>query len=148
MTTERLPDELVVFRICAPSMDGDETGLPSYKCFELSSDDKAAKPPALTVWDSQRTTPQQCVAIRGVKPKAGSMVVKITVGHIRKARSDPPDAALPHADVIRSPLTLPAPGADGHCSVLHLKRPDNYSGPKFKTLLRALAKSARAEPIG
>lgn len=96
------------------------TGLPNHKAFEPSSEDKKHIPVRVSVFDEERTTPAQAVAIRryfALKPQryvvygldvedaiAAGMAYDIKVRVVRD---------LEH--LVEAVATMP--GADGHCGI-------------------------------
>jgi hypothetical protein len=92
--------------------------------FELSENDKAhaartGQPPRLSVFDAERTTPEQARAIWGVEKE--SVAFGLQVREIRALRV----AGLASLRVVRDPLGPPSgemPGADGHCGIEGLAR--------------------------
>jgi len=137
-------DNLIVFRLFPMPMDSDSVD--AYKCYQLSTEDKASIPPTLTVWDSERTTPKQTLVFHSPRDLKTTRLVTITVGDIRSARTAPPDETIPSPGIIREPLPSDIPGANGHCGVTRLKRPDGYPKGKFQTLLEDLARRSLVEP--
>ncbi|HSS77474.1 MAG TPA: hypothetical protein VLV54_12105 [Thermoanaerobaculia bacterium] len=92
--------------------------------FELSQNDrshaeKTGNPPRLSVFDSERTTVAQALAIRGVDQE--SVAFGLRVPEIRVIRV----ASLDPLRVVRDPLETPLaemPGAGGHCGIEGLAR--------------------------
>ena len=92
--------------------------------FELSQNDrlqaeKTGNPPRLSVFDTERTTVAQALAIRGVEQE--SVAFGLRVPEIRAVRA----AGLDPLRVVRDPLEPPLsemPGADGHCGIEGLTR--------------------------
>lgn len=142
---ERLPDGEEVFRLQkVSSKDASLTGkaLPTH--FELSTDDKKATPPSLSVWASDLTSPQQARVIRGVE--AARLVLYLNVDQIRSLRPEPDSPDAPYLDVVWEPLfnrdnvNVPdeRPGAEGHAAIINLKHP-NMSSLDYRSLRSQLA---------
>jgi len=114
----------VVFRLAALKQDfPPDSPTLRFWHFELSQNDKAhaktGQPPRLSVFDAERTTPEQAKAIWGMERDSaafGLRVLGIRAIHV---------AGLPPLRVVRDPLAPPLgemPGADGHCGIEGLAR--------------------------
>lgn len=115
----------VVFRLATVKHDfPPESPTLQFWHFELSENDKAhaartGQPPRLSVFDAERTTPEQAQVIWGVEKEFaafGLRVREIRAVHV---------AGLASLRVVRDPLVPPLgemPGADGHCGIEGLAR--------------------------
>ena len=115
----------VVFRLAALKQDfPPDSPTLRFWHFELSQNDKAhavrtGQPPRLSVFDAERTTPEQAKAIWGME--RGSTAFGLLVREIRAFHV----AGLARLRVVRDPLAPPLgemPGADGHCGIEGLAR--------------------------
>jgi hypothetical protein len=89
--------------------------------FELSQNDrshaeKTGNPPRLSVFDMDRTTVAQALAIRGVEQESAAFGLRVP--EIRAVRT----AGLDPLRVVRDPPLSEMPGADGHCGIEGLAR--------------------------
>ena len=130
---ERLPDSAYVFRLVPPEDEryfDSEEGLPHAICFDLSSADKRECPPRLSVFDVERTSLQEAKEIRGTNKHV--IGFKLPVEGIRALRKD--NNGLSRLDVVRDPLEVELPGADGHCGITGLKRRKGEERVSFKAI--------------
>jgi len=117
------PDTVVFRLVRVNKLDFIPPGIekPLPRDFELSSDDKKDPVPLLTVWDHGKSSISQVNAIR--KDDEGS--TKAFALHAADVENKVffPDGSN-SLRVVRDPLDLSVPGADGHCGIsgLHKRR--------------------------
>jgi hypothetical protein len=109
--------------------------------FELSQNDrshaeKTGNPPRLSVFDTERTTVAQALAIRGVEQE--SMAFGLGVPEIRAVRVAGLDPLRVVRDSLEPPLSEMA-GASGHCGIEGLARRIGDSKVLFRELRVRLA---------
>jgi hypothetical protein len=109
--------------------------------FVPSSEDKriaeeTGKDVLVSVFDCERTTPIQCLAIRLVPPTAP--LFQLSVQGIRSINVPEQPRSL---HVVRDPLPMPfglLPGADGHCGIAGIHRPPGGSRTVQRLILSKL----------
>jgi len=105
----------------------------------LSSDDRKECPPRLSVFDVERTSLHEAKQIRCANEHV--IGFKLPVNGIRALRRG--SDGIPKLDVVRDPLDVELPGADGHCGIIGLGRKSGEKRRDFKELrweLRELCK--------
>lgn len=126
-----LPADEWVIRLCIRewcSMDFRESRRILPNLFELSSADKSADPPLLSVYAERLCTPAQAWDLLGARPRQ-SVVVFLKVSDIRNLELESPSSSFPGLDVVWSrairviggeALIDDRPGSEGHAGILHL----------------------------
>ena len=108
---------------------GVEKPLPS--AFELSSDDRKDPIPLLTVWDHAKSSISQVNAIRN--DEGGSnKAFALRAADVEKKVSFHDGSHPLH--VVRDPLDLSLPGADGHCGISGLHKRHGEQTQWYKSL--------------
>ncbi len=142
---ESLRDDARVFRLAETGSQflPEDARLPTYGIFQPSTADIAegkelGREPGISVWDEAFSTVLQAAAIwydnedypEGVKAFA------LVVDTIRSLGAEFERTV----DVVASPISDDTrPGADGHCAIEGLQRPNGYPKKQHKALLLGLA---------
>lgn len=137
---ERLPSDRHVLRAGVRDRHGPEE--PIGLDFHRSDEDK--KTGRVTVWDRDRTTPEQVLSM--VRHPEGRPVLDIAVSEI-ESRGYKKLGYGEQADmiVVRDPLPCEdrkKPGADGHCGIEGLIRPPGVDRTDYRELLDDLASAS------
>ena len=150
---EALPLGEVILRLARAPKDFAKTGKASAASFDLSSRDKEAAIPSLSVFAERLTTPEQALALLD-HPGGYDLVLRLNVDAVRALRPVPDTPEVPSLDVWWDPLTLvdaggvmvpdPRPGAAGHAGIVGLSRPNNVPRLYYKSLRAQLAQIAEA----
>ncbi len=120
-----LPDSSTVFRLCRSN-----DGKVAPEAFALSSEEKKAEVPRLSVWEESLTTLPQAHSIMGRDPRY-TLAGLLAVADVRALRPHPDDPAVQSLDVEweqamvdvdgeRVPNTQA--GAEGHAGIVRLKQ--------------------------
>jgi hypothetical protein len=120
--------------------------------FELSSKDKEAAVPRLSVWAEKLTTDEQAWRLTGSRA-ANDAVLRLDVDLIRSLVPTPRDPPLPHLEVEWEPLMVdepgkgmvrdPRPGAMGHAGIRHLRAGTKEQYKSLRIQLAELAETRR-----
>ena len=150
---EALPSGEIVLRLAHAPKDFAQTGKASAVSFDLSSKDKEAVLPSLSVFAERLTTPEQAMTLLD-QPEAYDLVLRLNVDAVRALRPVPDTPEVPSLDVWWDPLTLmdaggvvvpdDRPGAAGHAGIVGLSRPNNVPRLYYKSLRAQLAQIAEA----
>jgi hypothetical protein len=150
---EPLPAGEWVLRLAVLTQDIRETGRPSPKAFELSSEDRQGTPPRLSVWAERLTTPHQAWLLMGARPQC-RLVLRLGVDTIRSLRPEPDSPDVPALDVPWERLMIrdengrlvpdTRPGAEGHAGITGLAREGGLTRLHTKSLRSQLADTAIA----
>jgi hypothetical protein len=148
---EPLPAGEWVLRFAALTKDVLETGKPSPRAFELSSEDRQSAPPRLSVWAERLTTARQAWMLMGAKPEY-QLILRLNVDVIRALRPEPDAPAVPGLDVQWDRLIVQdeagrrvpdtRPGAEGHAGITGLARGGEMTRLHTKSLRSQLADAA------
>lgn len=142
---ESLPSGVIIFRLVAVSKDG-PIAVPAH--FELSSIDKEAIPPSLSVWAEKLTTPEEAREFRGPKRDVSRLVLYLDVDRVRTLRPEPDSPDAPYLDVVWEPLSVEEggwrAGAAGHAGIINLKHA-NMNKAHYKSLRSQLADLANEQ---
>jgi hypothetical protein len=150
---EPLPAGEWVLRLAPISKDFLETGRPSPKAFELSTEDRKGTPPRLSVWAERLTTPRQAWVLSGGRPEY-QLALRLNVDVIRALRPEPDSPEVPSLDVQWERLMVTnengrwvpdtRPGASGHAGIAGLLRGGPVSRLHTQSLRSQLADLAAA----
>ena len=130
-------------RMVIPSADGKVTEA----SFALSSTDEASPLRSLSVFESERTTLEQCVAAMSeAKRLQKTLCGCLDVSSVRSLRPDPNSPVYPDLDVVWDPLEERFPGSDGHSGITGLAKPTglDHGSTMYRSLRVQLARMANA----
>jgi hypothetical protein len=121
--------------------------------FELSSKDKEAAVPRLSVWAEKLTSDDQAWRLTGSRA-VNDAILRLDVDLIRSVIPTPRDPPAPHLEVEWEPLMVdepergmvqdPRPGALGHAGIRHLR---DGTKEQYKSLRVQLAESAEVRKL-
>jgi hypothetical protein len=121
--------------------------------FELSSKDKEAVVPRLSVWAERLTDDEQAWRLTGSRT-ANDAILRLNVDVIRSLIPAPADPPPPHLEVEWEPLMVeapgigmlpdPRPGALGHAGIRHLR---GGTKEQYKSLRIQLAEKAEVRRL-
>ena len=148
-----LPSNERVFRLAIPTADGKLAP----EAFELSSDDKVAARPSLSVWVERFTTASQARSFLTRNQLQYVLKAPLVVSQVRSVQPDPADPKIQGLDVVWEPLMVmsgtgsqvpdPRPGARGHSGITGLHRTPPMTKLQAKSLRRQLTELARKEGV-
>lgn len=121
--------------------------------FELSSKDKEAVEPSLSVWAEELTDDEQAWRLTGSRA-ANDAILRLDVDAIRCLMPTPSAPPPPHLEVVWEPLMVddpekgsvpdPRPGALGHAGIRHLR---GGTKEQYKSLRIQLAEMAEVRRL-
>jgi hypothetical protein len=139
---ERLPDGVIVLRLGKLSKDAQLAPEANEMHFTLSSEDKASKLQALTVWAEELTSAQTARDLMGANRAEYRLVLHLNVDDIRAIRY-PSDSTESMLEVVWDPDTHP--GAEGHAGIIGLNRGAKATRKALRLRLADLANRIKPE---
>jgi hypothetical protein len=147
---EPLPSGEWVIRVAKTSKYGFSA---HQSALELSSKDKEARVPRLSVWAEKLTSDDWAWRLTGCR-KSNDAILRINVDVIRSLLPRPNDAPAPHLEVEWEPLLISEnegevhrdtrPGAPGHAGIRHLRI---GTKEQYKSLRIQLAENAEVRRL-
>lgn len=135
-----LPNDVEVVRLGRRSFSSDPRQAHESD-FALSTEDKRAEVPLLSVWATALTPATQAREFMGDAKANYRLALYLDTTAIRNI----PDVELPRIDTVWDPDDRP--GAEGHAGIVGLHRPEGRARDQYRRLRVHLARIARVEML-